>query len=285
MNILNMWQVNLVLYWVMVVIWNQTYHYLAQKAKNDGALTLLLDFLAGVVILIFCPFFEFKFPTDIKIYFFLGLSIVFYTIYDRLMTPARKGLDSSAWSILSQISTVLMIFAGIIFFKEEFILSKIIGAVLIVASNILIFYKKGSIKTNKYLALGLLANLSVAIAGFLDVGISDNFNLPIYLAITYIMPAILIKIFERVKFNEITKEFKACNKKILIVTVSTWGLAAIFSLRAYLLGNVSVVAPLKAVNIILNVGAGYVFLKERDNLIKKIIAASIIVVGVILINM
>lgn len=54
--------------------------------------------------------------------------------------------------------------------------------------------------------------------------------------------------------------------------------------RAYQLGNVTVIAPLCALTVILNVIVGYLFLNEKDNLLRKIISAIIIIISIILIK-
>ncbi len=285
MDILNNWSLYVVLYLFLALLFNQFYKVSTKTAKKDGALTVLLEFMAGITILLLCPFFEMKFPTDIRVYISLGLAIVFYAITDRVNTTVRKGIEASTFSILKQISTVFMIVAGLLFFKEPFLWNKIVGAILIISSNILIFYKKGKFKLDKYVALGILSNFTFAIAMFLDVSISDNFNLPIYVAITLMIPAILIFIFDRIRLSDIKAEFKNGNKKAILVTSLTWGLSIFSQLRAYQLGNVTTVAPLCALTVILNVIAGYIFLKERDSLIKKIIAGALILVSVVLINL
>lgn len=177
-----------------------------------------------------------------------------------------------------------MTFAGLIFFKEPFVLTKFIGAMLIIFSNILIFYKKGKFEFNKYILLGILANISYTIALFLDVNISDNFNLPFYVAITLMIPAILISIIERIKVSDIKNELVNGNKKAIFITAFSWALSIISSLRAYQLGNVTIVAPLSALTVILNVIFGYLFLKEKNNLLRKIIAAIIVIISIILIK-
>lgn len=273
------------LYLVFATVFTQFYKITTKTLTKAGALTVLLEFMAGIIILMLCPFFEMKFPTDISVYISLGLAIVFYAITDRLNTTVRKEIEASTFSILKQISTVFMIVAGIIFFKEPFLWNKIIGAILIIFSNILIFYKKGKFKFDKYVLLGVLSNLSFSIAMFLDVSISENFNLPIYVAITLIVPAILIFIFDRIKFSEIKTELKNGNKEAMIITSITWGLSIFSQLRAYQLGNVTTIAPLCALTVILNVLVGYVFLKEKDNLLKKIVAAIFVIISVILIKM
>lgn len=278
------WVICVVLYLVFSVIFNQTYKVATKSLTKAGALTILLQLTSALSVLLFIPFFELKLATDPKVYLFLGLSIIFYTINDRLNTTVRSGIEASTFSMIHQLATVFMIFAGIVFFKEPFIIQKIIGACLIVFSNLLIFYKKGSGKPNKYVALGILANVCYAIALFLDVNISNEFNLPIYIAITLGIPSILIFIFERIKFSDLKNEFKNGNKKFIFITAITWSLSILAQLRAYQLGNVSVVAPLCSLSVILNVIVGYVALKERDNIPKKVIAAILIILGIILIN-
>lgn len=278
------WIIFLIAYLVLAVIFDQGYKVATKSLNNAGALTILLELIATIVILFAAPFFEMKFPTDPKVYIFLILAIIFYAVNDRLNTTVRSGIEASTFSIIKQLSTVFMIFAGIIFFKEEFIINKFIGAILIILSNILIFYKKGDGKPNKYVLLGILANICYAIALFLDVNISESFNLPIYVAITLGIPAILIAIVEKIKIRTIIDEFKCGNKPAIILTATTWSYAILACLRAYQLGNVSIIAPLSSLTVILNVVVGYIFLKEKDNLLKKIISAILIILGIILIK-
>lgn len=234
--------------------------------------------------MLLCPFFEFKFPTDISVYIMLAISIIFYAITDRVNTTVRSGIEASTFSMLKQLSTTFMIFAGLIFFKEDFILTKFIGAMLIIFSNVIIFYKKGKFEFNRYILLGILANISYTIALFLDVNISDNFNLPFYVALTLIIPALLIMIFERIKPSDIKNELVNGNKKAIFITALSWGIMIIVQLRAYQLGNVTIIAPLCALTVMLNVIFGYLFLNERDNLLKKIISAILIIISIVLIK-
>lgn len=278
------WSIFVILYLILAVAFNQFYKVTTKILTKPGALTVLLQIISTISILLLCPFFEIKFPTDIKVYIFLGLAIIFYAISDRLNTTVRSGIEASTYSMIKQLSTVFMIFAGLIFFKESFIITKFIGAILIILSNILIFYKKNSGKPNKYIMLGIIANMFFTVALFLDVNISDSFNLPFYVALTLGIPAILICIFERIKFSDIKNEFINGNKKAILITAITWSLAITVQLRAYQIGNVSVVAPLCSLTVILNVLVGYLFFKERENIPKKIIAALLIILGIILIK-
>ncbi len=281
---MNSWLIFVLLYLVLATVFTQLYKVSTKTLKNAGALTILLQLMAGITALLLCPFFELKFSTDIKVYIMLGIATLFYAASDRINTTVRSGIEASTFSMIHQLSTTFMIFAGLIFLKEEFVMTKFIGAMLIVFSNALIFYKKGEFKFNKYIWLGVLANIAYTIALFLDVNISDNFNLPFYVAVTLIVPAFLIMLVEKIKLSEVKNEWKNGNKKAIIVTAVSWGTMIVAQLRAYQLGNVTIIAPLCALTVMLNVIVGYLFLNERDNLLKKIIAAILIIISIVLIK-
>lgn len=264
-----MWILFVFIYIVLAVAFTQFYKIVTKTSKSDGTLTVLLQFLAGISALLLCPFFNFSFPTDWKVYLLLGIACIFYAISDRVNTTVRSGIEASTFSIIKQLSTVFMILAGLLFFKEQFVWKKIIGAGLIIFGNILIFYKKGSQKLDKYVLLGILSNIAFSIALFLDVNISDNFNLAFYVALTLFVPALFITIAERIKFSNIKKEFQNGSKKAILITSLCWGTMIVVQLRAYQLGDVTSVAPLCALTVIGNVIVGYLFLKERNNLLKK----------------
>jgi drug/metabolite transporter (DMT)-like permease len=281
---MNIWWINLILYFILYVVFTQFYKISTKSSKNDGALTVLLQLLGGLAVLFFMPFFKFAFPTDIKVYIFLGLAIIFYAITDRINTTARRGLDVSTYSILGQLSTVFVITWGILFFKEDIIIKKIIGSLLILLGNIIVIYKKGKFEFNKYVLMSILGNLSMSIAISIDVGISDQFNMPIYVAATLIIPALIITLIERIKIKDIINEFKLGNKKAITIVGLTWGTMILQMLRLYQLGEVTTIAPLCSITTILNVLVAYLLLKEKDSLWKKILASIIVVLGIVLIK-
>ncbi len=285
MSIFNNWITYVALYIIIAVIFNNSYKVATKSSKMHGPLTIVIQIIAGISVLALCPLFEFKLPTNIWVYVFLGLVAIFYAITDRVNTTVRSNIEASKFSIINQIYTVFMILFGITLFKEPVVFTKMLGAFLIIFSNILVFYKKGKFKINKYVVLAILANLSLATAMFLDINISKNFNLAIYVSATFLIPAIILFIFERTKISDIKKEFKEGNKKAILITAFSWALMVIFGLKAYQLGQVTIVAPLVAISVILNVLTGYIFLNERDNLVKKIIAAILIIISVVLIKL
>src|SRR3989339_81914 len=107
-HLFSYWQLYIVGYLISVVIFFQYYKLAVKEAKNDGAVTILLQVIAGLSILIFIPFFPIQFPTEIKFYIILFIASIFYALNDRLQVTARKHLQVSVFSILNMLKTFFL---------------------------------------------------------------------------------------------------------------------------------------------------------------------------------
>ena len=283
MEIINNWIFWVIIYLISAVIFAQTFKKANRKMKNAGSLTILLELFTALFAILFIPLFNMVFP-PLESIFILAIVVIIYALTDRLNIEARYGLDPSVFSMLKQLSTVFLIILGFIFLKEELVTKKIIGSIIIIFANILLTFESGKFKINKYFIISLVSNFLFAIAMLINVNISDNFNLGIYTIITVSFPALLIFIFEKHTIKELKKEFKRYNKKDFLISAFTWCIMLISSVRAYQIGNVSVVAPLLTLTAILNTLYEYFISKNRKKVIQKIIAATLIIIGVILIK-
>ncbi|MCK9212630.1 MAG: EamA family transporter [Ignavibacteriaceae bacterium] len=279
-NITNTWQFYLIGYIILVVLFNQFYKLAVRHAKRDGAATVLLQTIGGLSILVLTPLFAIKFPTDWKVYALLALACIFYALNDRIQTTVRKNLDVSVYTILNRLSSVFLIIFGLTIFKEPIVAGKIIGAILILLANIILRFSRKKIVFNKYIAFAALSNLALAIALSIDVNISSDFNLPIYIMFTLILPAAMVKLTEKIPFKDIRTEFSSADKKYYFITGILWGLLIVFMIRAYQLSSFSLITPLAATSVLINVLIATLFFGEKQDILKKIIAALISVVGV-----
>jgi len=278
--IINTWQFNLFFSLIFGILFYQFYKLTIRNVKKDGAITIILQLIAGLSVLIWMPFFNFKFPTNLKIYILLFLATIFYAINDRLQTAAMKHLEVSVLSIINQLSNIFIIIIGLTIFREPLVISKIIGVILILLGNVYLLYRKRKLDLNKYIILAILSNLAFSIAMSTDIGISKLFNLPIYISITLIIPALIIKIIEKIPTYTIIKEYENGEKKYFYATGISWGLAILFSLRSFRFGQITTIIPLQSTAILLNIIIAYLFLKERNNLLKKLLAALIVISGI-----
>lgn len=285
MEILNSWKFWVILYLVSAVIFAQSFKRANRNMKSAGALTILLEVFTAFFALFFLPFFDFIWPSDISVYLTLIIVVSIYAITDRLNIEARYGLDPSVFSMLKQLSTVFLIILGFIFLKEEIVLKKIIGSIIIIIANVLLAFDKGKVRFNKYFIMSFISNFLFAVAMLINVNISNYFNLALYTIFTVFTPSILIFIFGRHSVKELVSEFKQYDKKSFLLSAFTWCLMLIASVRAYQLGNVTLIAPLLTLTSILNTIYEYFIEKNKSKFVQKLIASILIILGVIIIKM
>lgn len=281
---INTWQCWVVIYLIAGVIFAQSFKKANRKMKNAGSLTILLELFTGIFSLLMIPVFDIKLDVNNNILLTLFVVVFIYAITDRLNIEARYGLDPSTFSMLKQLSTVFMIIFGFIFLKEKFVLSKMIGAVFIIGANIMLAYDKGKLLINKYFIMSFFSNFLFAVAMLINVDLSDHFNLAFYTYITVTVPSILIFIFGRHRIADIKEEFRLCRKKEFLIAAFSWALMLNASIRAYQLGSVTVVASLFALTAILNALVEFIFNHNKSKFRQKLIAATLIIIGVILVN-
>lgn len=285
MKILLSWKFWVILYLVSAVIFAQAFKKSNRNMKSAGALTILLEIFTAFFAIFFIPFFDFVWPTDSSVYLTLVAVVSIYAITDRLNIEARYGLDPSVFSMLKQLSTVFLIILGFIFLKEPVVLKKIIGSLIIIFANVLLAFDKGKIKFNKYFIMSFISNFLFAVAMLINVNISNYFNLGFYTILTVFTPSILIFIFGKHSLKELKKEFDSYDKKSFLLAAFTWCLMLIASVRAYQLGNVTLIAPLLTLTSILNTMYEYFVCKNKSKFIQKVIASILIIIGVVIIKM
>lgn len=284
MNIFSIWWVDVIFYLLLAVVYNQCYKIATKKMQKPGGVAVLIDLIGGFSVLLLCIFYKISFPSNPLVYLFLAMSITFYAISDRVNATVRSGLPVSTFIITKQLNPVIMVIAGLLFLGEPLAISKIIGAIIIVLSNIMVFYEKGRLVINKYVVMSVLASISFTTGLLMDVNNSVHFTLPIYIACILLGPAIMIIIFDKVRLNDIKNEFLLGNRRLIVVVGLCYAFTNFLMMRAYQLQTVSTVAPLLSTAVIMNVLAGYLFLHEKSGIVKKIIAAFLVVVGIILIK-
>ena len=284
MEIFNNWKFWVILYLISAVIFAQTFKKSNRNMKNAGSLTILLEVFTALFAILFIPFFTIKFSQDINIYLTLLVVTIIYAMTDRLNIEARYGLDPSIFSMLKQLSTVFLIILGFIFLKEEIVLKKVIGSMLIIISNVMLAFDKGKFKLNKYFIMSFISNFLFAVAMLINVNISDNFNIAIYTIFTVFTPSIFIFILGKHSIKELKNEFELYDKKKFLISAFTWFLMLISSVRAYQLGSVTLIAPLLTLTSILNTVYEYFINKDKNKIIQKVIASIMVILGVIIIK-
>ena len=272
-------------YLVFALIFSQGFKKVNRTMKNASALTVLLELFTGLFAIVMSIFFKYTFPSDIKVYITLFVVTIIYSVTDRLNIEARYGLSPSNFSMLKQLSTVFLVIFGLVFLKEQLVFKKILGAIIIVVSNVMLAVNKdGKFEFNKYFIFCLISNFLFAVAMFINVNISSMFNICIYTLITVFIPSIIIKLFSRLSFKDLEEEFNLYNKPLFILVSFAWCMMLISSVKAYEYGSISVVAPLLTLTALTNTIYEFIVDKDKKRFYYKLVISILILIGVILIK-
>lgn len=253
--------------------------------KNASALTILLEVFTALFALILSPLFAYKFSLNPEILLTLGVVTIIYAATDRLNIEARYGLAPSTFSMLKQLSTVFLVIFGFVFLKENIILTKVAGIILILLANILLSTNnKGKLELNKYFIMCIISNFLFAIDMFINVNISENFNIGLYTVITVLIPSLIIKLVSRISIDDLKQEFKLYDKKKFMLVSFSWAMMLISSVKAYEYGNISIVAPLLTLSMVTNSIYEFFIDKDKKSLKRKLLVSLLIVIGITLIK-
>lgn len=272
-------------YLVFALIFSQGFKKVNRTMKNASALTVLLELFTGLFAIVMSIFFKYTFPSDIKVYITLFVVTIIYAVTDRLNIEARYGLSPSNFSMLKQLSTVFLVIFGLLFLREQLAFKKILGAIIIVVSNVMLAVNKdGKFEFNKYFIFCLISNFLFAVAMFINVNISSMFNIGIYTLITVFIPSIIIKLFSRLSFKDLEEEFNLYNKPLFILVSFAWCMMLISSVKAYEYGSITVVAPLLTLTALTNTIYEFIVDKDKKRFYYKLVISILILIGVILIK-
>lgn len=254
--------------------------------KSDPYAQSIVFFgLAGTFALIFSFFhggFQYQLTPD-QFLLFIPLTLC-ATIGPVLLFRAFQLLDASENTILQSSQKLWMVFGAFIFLKEPFSFQKIIGTAVIILGITIALWKKKKFKINNGVFLVLLATLFYAGMDLISYYIVRDFDAISFIVYVCYLPVITLLLIRPQTIKKLAYYFKP--KHALCVTVLSLSdtVGSICTFYAYQIGrNVAQIAPLMGLITIISVILAVVFLKERANLINKIIGATIVVMGALLV--
>lgn len=177
-----------------------------------------------------------------------------------------------------------MVLGAFIFLKEPFSIQKIIGTVVIILGITIALWKKRKFKINNGVFLVILATFFYAGMDLISYYIVRDFDAISFIVYVCYLPVITLLLVRPQTIRKLAYYLKA--KYALCVSVLSLSdtVGSICTFYAYQIGrNVAQIAPLMGLITIISVLLAIVFLKERSNLLNKIIGALVVVVGALLV--
>jgi len=259
---------------------------LIKEDKSDPiAYSIVFQLMCAVLVAIFAINKGFTLPAVKNLAPYFILEAVLYAGSIVFFFKALKTTEVSQVTILSATSAFWAIVGGILFLGESFSLVKVVGSIIIFGSVVLASGKNFKISFGK-------SNIYILVSSFcFGLGlVNDRFILqssdPLsYLAIAFFLPGIFLAIISPRSLQKVKVFFnrrKLINMFLLAVFYSISALATYLAFKAG--GNASQVVPVTKSQIILTVILAAIFLGERDDLLRKLVGAFTVIVGVLMLR-
>ena len=241
-----------------------------------------------LIALVFVPVLinEFVFPLSLTAWMLVLLSSIFWVFIAVIGFYAYKYTQVSLKSPLSESRVLWVLLFALIFLKEKLILDKVLGIILIFISLIILTYKKqkkfGDL-TDKGVQLTLLTALLTAGVAIIDKSALQYFTPGTFGFLVYFIPGLILLGFGKGHFKDVKKILKTKHYYLGVVVVLGF-LFYYFNLKAYQIADVTQVFPVIRLSTAFTVIFGIIFLKEKENVFKKLIATVIIFLGILLLS-
>lgn len=212
------------------------------------------------------------------------ISVIFFGVGHIVYAKTLQKVEASAFSVLFATQAVWIMILGIAILGETLSTLQIFGTVLIFVGVGLLIKNIWSVFKDKGALLGLSTGLmfGIAITAWSYVGRHTD---TLSWAATSFIGASLVAFLVRPKSTQKMKPLlKPKVLATLLLLAVFYGLGGLAMLFAYKEGSLAIISPLRQTSIIVTVLLALAFLpQERNRIRRKILAALICAVGVVLI--
>lgn len=255
--------------------------------KTESAYSVGIVFQL-LTCLIFVPFlFTATLPTSIIAYLLLFVSCVLWASSAVIGFSSIKLTYVSLRSSFSQSRIIFAFLLGIIFLSEAILLNKVFGVLIIFFGMLLLTYKKGNFLEgfkDKGIQLTLLNSFLIALVAVVDKKAITYFDVGFYSFLVYFIPGVFLLFFmTKERFKNTKKLVKS--KWLFLILMSLLAFSYYFSLQAYKLMDASIVFPILRLSTLVTVVFGMIIFKEeRKDVLKKLLASGIVILGALLLS-
>jgi uncharacterized membrane protein len=259
---------------------------LMKDDKADAyASAIAFQLLGFIMILLFSLLNGFSLPPMQTYWLNYLAQALLWGLVTVFLFKANKYLEASQVTIIYSFASVVGVVCAILFLNDSLNITQIWGIGLILFSVILVFWQKGKLELNRgfwyMLATCLCSGVAITNDAFL-LRTTDVFSM---LTIGWLTPGLFLLLAHphaviKLKYYWHPKHFHSLFWFTLLYAVS--GAAFYLAIKAG--GQVSQVSPISNASIILTVLLSALFLNERNNLLKKLIAAVLVMTGVLLLS-
>lgn len=203
-----------------------------------------------------------------------------YAGFNFFFFKSLRMAEASEVTLIGSFRALLVAAGSVLLLREVLSRNVIIGTLLIIASVFVVFYRPKSMKVGKGHLYAMAAAILLGIGFVNDTYILRTVDVASYEVLAFMLPAIVMLLFKPSAvrlFNNRERLFKMC------VIAAFYSGAALLLFYAYHFGGLAdQVYPISQSYVIITVILAAIFLKERDEVLKKIAATLLVLAGIAL---
>lgn len=279
------WQVLIIISVISGAISLIFQRFLMLKKQTDPiAVSIATQILIALLISVLLPFRQIHQPNFTHVWINLALMVVLYALGTVFRYISLKKIEVSYYTVLYQTRVLWVIALSLVFLHEKFAIYQLIGVFLLISSILLLHFQRKEIKFDLGSNMALFSAATIGIAFFNDAFIiQTGIDVPLYLVLAFILPALGLWVVYPRATHAIADLFNKGNIKYTLIISIFWALASLTMYYAYSIGhNASKIYSLNQISIIVTIILAIIFLKETDNIVRKMISAALSIVGVLL---
>lgn len=213
----------------------------------------------------------------------LVVMTIFYSLGNVLTFKAFKVAEASEVSVIFASNSVWAVLAAIVMLGEKITTQNMIGIGLVVLGVATINYQRSNWKLNKGHIFALLGAVLFGIGFTNDAYIISRYHsISSYMILAFTLPGLMTLAINPKSIHNLKQYTQKSMIPSLLLCTTLYALSAISIFSAYKAGGpASIISPIQQTSLIFTVILGYLFLKERDNLLKKVIGTVLTFVGVL----
>lgn len=198
---------------------------------------------------------------------------------------AIKITEASTFSILLTTRVLFTTLASYVFLKEILSVNQVLGMLLVLGGSVLVSIKKSKLRLNKrQVTYSVLAAVCVGFAATNDRVILRSLDVETYSVISYTLPPLFMLVVNPYVAKKLKVFAEPSRVRDMLIFCLFWvGFALTFNTALQNAPSSSQVLSINVTSIVLIVILSILFLKERENITRKIIGAGITLAGLLLV--
>lgn len=212
------------------------------------------------------------------------IAVIAYGVGHVLYAKTLQKVEASAFSVLFATQSIWIMTLGLVLFDETLTILQILGTVLILCAVVVLSKNLKSLIKQKGIAVGLLTGLvfGVAITAWSYVG--RHTDTLAWAAVSFVLTSLASLLIRPATYKMIGSVVTGRLMPKLTLLAVFYGVGSVAMLYAYREGAFTIVTPLRQTGIIVTTLLALLLItSERNNILRKIIAACLGVLGAFLI--